>query len=395
MTFKKTFVLAFLSAGTMIGAGVLAMPIAAGIAGFWPSMFMLVFFSLSMLFSGLVLADEVNAKKEESFNFPSLYEEHFGVTGKWLASSGYMLIFYGLLISYLAGTTKIVLSAFNISPSYKVAVLLAVFITFTFLAIASVALIKRYNTVLMLVLWGAFSLLVYMGISGIDMQRFSHVDMAYLPVAIPTIIAAFVYHSIIPSLCKASNWSPEIYKPIVLGVVMGFVMNATWLIVAIGVVPEFGTFSLNAAQLTGEPIILEMSHVLQSKKFVFVGAFFAIVAMATSYLSIGMSLRHFLEDILENSFNIYNSWLVKSIAFVPPLIVAYLFANVFLMALNIVGGIGLVLLFGILPTIIFYRKTTNLQGRLMAILLFVAFSMTLLFTLLNVLGVLQITPTTT
>ena len=58
-----------------------------------------------------------------------------------------------------------------------------------------------------------------------------------------------------------------------------------------------------------------------------------------------MSLKDFSKDILENSLNIYNKWLVFVVAFIPPLIVAYFFADIFLKALSIVGGIGIVLLF--------------------------------------------------
>ena len=61
-----------------------------------------------MFFSGIVLAKEVNKKKDDTFNFPSLYQEHFGVAGKWIASIANLIIFYGLLISYLVGSSKIV-----------------------------------------------------------------------------------------------------------------------------------------------------------------------------------------------------------------------------------------------------------------------------------------------
>ncbi len=384
--------LALLVAGTMIGAGILAMPISAGIAGFWPSMLMMVVFSLSMLFSGIILANEINAKKDDSFNFPSLYEEHFGVSGKWLASIGNLIIFYGLLTSYLAGATKIILIVFKIDIAYEPLVLLSIFIIFSIVAASSLSLVKKYNTALMISLWISFFILTSIGSSDIDMQRYTHTDWIYLPVAIPMIIAAFIFHNIIPSICKDANWSSEIYKPITLGIIMGFVMNTIWLIVAIGVVPEFGAISLNEARLTGIPITLEMSQILKSELFLIMGTLFAMIAITTSYLSIGISLKDFLKDILENSFNIYNKWIVLVITFIPALIVSYLFANVFLKALNIVGGIGLVLLFGILPTIIFYKKTSSKFGLFISALFFIAFGFTLVITLLQTFGILHLHP---
>ena len=146
MTTKHILMLAFLVAGNMIGAGILAMPISAGIAGFWPSMLMMVFFAFSMFFSGIVLAKEINEKKDDTFNYPSLYQEHFGVSGKWMASAANLTIFYGLLISYLVGSTKIILVVFKINATYEPLILFVVFVVFTYIVMSSMTLIKKYNS---------------------------------------------------------------------------------------------------------------------------------------------------------------------------------------------------------------------------------------------------------
>ncbi|MEA1893028.1 MAG: aromatic amino acid transport family protein [Campylobacterota bacterium] len=392
MTNKHIFMLALLVAGGMIGAGILAMPIGAGIAGFWPSIVMMMFFSLSMFFSGAVLAKEVNEKRDDTFNFPSLYQEHFGVSGKWIASVANLIIFYGLLISYLVGASKIILSLFHINADMKSIVLFVIFMAFTSVAMLNIAIIKKYNTALMMLLWLAFLVLVYIGSSGIDANRFAHVDLVYLPMAAPMIIAAFVFHNIIPSICKDANYSNDIYKSIAIGLLIGFVMNTIWLTVSVGVVPEFGHISLNEARLTGVPITIEMSQILKSELFMVVGTLFAIIAIVTSYVSIGVSLKDFYKDILQNSLNIYNRWLLLVLSFIPPLIISYLFVDVFLKVLNIVGGVGIVLLFGILPTIIFYKKSSSKFALFISMVFFMAFSATLIVTVLQTIGVLHLQP---
>ena len=45
--------IALLVTGNLIGAGILGMPITTGIAGFWPSMTMMVLFSIGMFFFGV------------------------------------------------------------------------------------------------------------------------------------------------------------------------------------------------------------------------------------------------------------------------------------------------------------------------------------------------------
>ena len=86
---------------------------------------------------------------------------------------------------------------------------------------------------------------------------------------------AFVFHPIIPTICRDAKWSGDIYKPIAIGLLIGFVMNTIWLVVAVGVVPEFGHISLNEARLTGMPITLEMSKILKSDLFLIMGTLFA------------------------------------------------------------------------------------------------------------------------
>lgn len=384
--------MALLITGNMVGAGILAMPIVAGIAGFYPSLLAIFLFCVSMLYTGFVLVGEINEAKQESFNLPSLYGQHFGVSGKWLTSIANMIIFYGVLTSYLAGSTQLVMILFNINPSFEPYILLAIFVLLTSLAVSSIEIIERYNTFFMLILAIAFLSLIGLGIPEIQTSRLSNVDWEYLPIAVPMIIAGFVFHYVVPSLCKASNWSKEIYKPILIGMTIALFMNITWLIVGIGVVPKFGDVSLIDAYVTGVPVTVEMSKVLGSELFLVVASIFAIVAITTSFISIGMALKDFLKDIFLNSFNLQNRYLLFAVAFLPPLIISYLYADIFLKALSFVGGVGVVILFGILPSIIAYKRASSKSSRAISIVFIILFLVTLVITLLQTFGIIDIKP---
>jgi len=392
MSTKSTLLIALLITGNMIGAGILAMPIVAGIAGFFPSLIAIFFSCASMLFSGFVLVKEINEAKEDSFNLPSLYEKHFGASGKWLTSIANIIILYGVVTSYLAGSTKLVLLMFHIKPTFEPLILLIIFILLTTLAISSIKIIERYNTFFMLLLAITFLLLIGIGSTKIQSSRLIDTDWYYMPVALPIMIAGFGYHYILPSICKASGWSDAIYKPIVIGLAITLFMNIIWLIVGIGVIPEFGNISLNEARLTGVPVTVVMSQILGSKLFLVTGSVFAIVAITTSYISIGMSLKDFLKDIFQNSFHTENRYLIFIIAFIPPLTIAYLYADIFLKALNFVAGIGVVFLFGVLPSIIAYKRANSKATRVLSAIFFIAFSVTFMITLLQTFGVINISP---
>jgi tyrosine-specific transport protein len=390
---NKTIVLmALLITGNMVGAGILAMPIVAGIAGFYPSLLAIIFLSITMLFTGLVLVREINDAKQDSFNLPSLYEKHFGVSGKWLTSLANMIIFYGVLTSYLAGSTKLILTLFNLENSFEPFVLLLVFILLSTLAVSSIKIIQRYNTFFMLLLAITFVFLIGLASPQIEANRLSNIDWQYLPIALPMIIAGFVYHYVLPSLCKASGWSNEIYKPILIGITIAVLMNIIWLIAGIGVVPKFGHFSLNEARLTGIPITVEMSKILGSELFLITGSIFAIVAITTSYISIGMSLKDFLEDIFKNTFHISNKYFIFIVAFFPPLTISYLYVDIFLKALSFVSGVGVVILFGILPSIMAYKRETSRVAKAVSSIFFIVFCATLVITLLQTFGIININP---
>ena len=392
MNNKHILMIALLVTGNLIGAGILGMPITTGIAGFWPSMTMMVLFSIGMFFSAFVLANEANETQNDTFNYPSLYEKYLGTTGKWVAIIANLVILYGLLIGYLAGGSKIIVGILNIPTIYEPLVLLLLFLSFTSIAISGMSIIKKYNTVLMLSLWIAFFVLVFMGLDGVNTKHFSHTDWGYLPMAVPMIVTGFHFHNIIPTLCRDSKWDTSIWKPIAIGMAIGFVMNTIWIAVGIGVSPEFGNVSLNEARISGIPVTVEMSNVLQSKAFSLIGMVFAIIAITTSYVANGMGLKDFSDDFLQNTLNIHNKWAVLSVAFIPPLIVSYLFADIFLKAINIAGGIGIVLLFGVLPSIIFYKKTVSKIGKISSIFFFIVFAMALFIVTLQTFGVLNLQP---
>jgi tyrosine-specific transport protein len=392
MNSKHILMLALLVTGNLIGAGILGMPITTGLSGFWPSMIMMVLFCLGMFFSAVVLANEANQTQNETFNYPSLYQKYLGTTGKWIATIANLVILYGLLIGYLAGGSKILVNILGLPEMMQPIILFVLFAAMTTLAISGMSIIQKYNTVLMISLWLAFFVLVGIGTGGIEPERFSYTDWGYLPMAIPMIVTGFHFHNIIPTLCRDAKWSEAIWKPIAIGMAIGFVMNTIWIIVGIGVVPEFGDVSLDQAMITGMPVTVEMSEILKSQAFAIIGMVFAIIAITTSYVANGMGLKDFSTDLLKNSFGIDSKYGTLALAFVPPLIVSYLFADIFLKAINVAGGIGIVLLFGVLPSIIFYKKTKTGFGKAVSILFFISFGVALIIATLQTFGILDIQP---
>ena len=93
--------------GTCVGAGMLALPIAAANEGFSIATLLLFVAWLSMTFGALTLL-EVNLALPEKNNLISMAEATLGAFGKYLTWFVYLLLLYSLLCAYIAGSSNIV-----------------------------------------------------------------------------------------------------------------------------------------------------------------------------------------------------------------------------------------------------------------------------------------------
>ncbi|MDN3507804.1 MAG: aromatic amino acid transport family protein, partial [Simkaniaceae bacterium] len=90
-----------LTAGSCIGAGMLALPILTGVAGFFPTM---VMFFIAWLFmtSTAFLLIEVNSWFEGPVNLLSMVGKTLGKFGQLISWFLYLFLFYALLVAYMS-----------------------------------------------------------------------------------------------------------------------------------------------------------------------------------------------------------------------------------------------------------------------------------------------------
>ncbi|PTN31376.1 tryptophan/tyrosine permease [Desulfonatronum sp. SC1] len=347
-----TIAAAALIAGNLVGAGILGLPINTGLAGLWPSLLAMVAGGAMMFLTAQILGDQAARSRSETFDYPSLYETFLGSTGKWAAIAANMIILYGLLTAYFTGGAKIVASLLGMEAQQTLVTLLFAVPLITLTCI-NLSLIQRLNTMLVLILAGTFALLVFMGGGHIDASRMSYTDWAFLPATLPIIVTAFHFHNIIPTVTANLRWDMATFRrAVLLGMLLAFVMNALWVTVGIGVIPLTGENSILDAWKTNTPATVPMGAIIQSTSFTLFASFFALVAICTSFLANGLGLLSFLRDLTLNTFGVNNRLLVVALTFLPPLAIGLIYPDIFLKALDIVGGVGIVILFGILPTLI-------------------------------------------
>ena len=123
------------------------------------------------------------------------------------------------------------------------------------------------------------------------------------------------------------------------------------------------------------------------------GAFDFSQVSALCGMANGLGLLSFIRDLTLNTFRLNSRPLVIALTFVPPLLIGLIYPDIFLKALDIVGGVGIVVLFGILPTlIVVLDKSRNPAPRLICAAAFL-FALTILgMELLKETGYLHIAP---
>ncbi|OGV54007.1 MAG: hypothetical protein A2X49_12490, partial [Lentisphaerae bacterium GWF2_52_8] len=377
---RQIIYIAFLVTGNLIGAGILGLPINTGLAGFAPSVISLIVVCGAMLFTAFVIGEEACGARQDTFNLPSLYEKYLGSWGKWIATSANLLILYCLLTAYISGCALILSNIFaNIIPQ-KLTMILAAAIM-TGITIGGMELVKRCNALLMFLMWASFGLIVFLAEKEIVLGRYLHSNWADLPATVPIIVTAFHFHNIIPSICRDMKWDIKaVFKAMLAGMIIGFLMNFIWIQVGIGALPLDGDISIMNSFSKNEPATIPMAAMLGSKLFTASAIAFAIIAIATSYFANGTGLMGFLEDLFVNSLKIgRNKILIIAAAFVPPVAVALSYPEIFLKAINIAGGFGIVTLFGILPSIISLKKARSPGRKGFALAMLGLFILFLLF----------------
>ncbi|MCB2186256.1 MAG: tryptophan/tyrosine permease [Deltaproteobacteria bacterium] len=349
--------MALLIAGCAVGAGILALPVQTGLAGLAPAGVGMVVVWAVLLASAWVLARLQLAGGDLDADLPTLYHRHLGPWGKWLAVVGYLIIYYGILVAYLAGAASVLAHLLDL-PQEQPWLLLGFFVAVTGLALFSLELVRRGNALLMALLLASFVFLIWQAGRHIEPQRLLRADWPLLPSSIPLIVTTLAYHNLIPVVCRALDGQAHLVKrALLLGSSLPLLVCLVWMMVVVGSLPLTGEpFSLYQACQANEPATVPLACSLNTATVATAGLIFSLCAIITSYLPVSVALMAFLGDLLEPVLPQSSRALRALLVFGPPLAVVYLYPNLFLTALDVVGGLGVGILYLLLPALMLLRN---------------------------------------
>ncbi len=337
----------FLVAGTCIGGGMLALPLAAGVGGHFPSMVWLAICWALMTASSLLLL-EANLWMAKGEHVISMAKRFLGPIGQAISWIVYLYICYASLVSYAAGGGKLIALQLGLPQSWTI-VLVA--LGLTLLIYMGTRLVGRVNTILFLGMLLAYVFLVGMGIEEIKPHFLSREGAWFSSTfAIPLLLTSFSHQTMVPSLTPYLQGNGKLLRrAIVGGTLIAFIVYALWLTIVLGIVPVEGEKGLIDAYVQGVPSTQFLAEHVQGRFLTPVVHFFSFFAIVTSYIGMALGLFDFLSDGLNIPENKTGKVALGLLILIPVIFFALYFERAFLVAMETTGGIGDSIINGIIP----------------------------------------------
>lgn len=354
----------FLVAGTCVGGGMLALPVATGVTGFIPSIAIMLVCWLAMTITGLLLI-EVSLWMEEGVHLISMTSRILGAPGRWVSWVLYLFICYASLIAYTAGggfQIADAVSNYLNFPMYKDYGAVIFILVFGGVIYLGSKIVGRVNAILFTAMVISYFALVGFGASEIKGDLLLEHKWAGSLMAVPLLLTAFSFQTMVPSLTPylKSNLS-ALRWAVIGGTTIAFIIYGVWQALILGIVPVEGSNGLAQALALGEPATQFLKEHVTGRWVSDIAEFFAFFAIVTSFLGIALGLFDFLADGLKIKKEGFGKVALGILIVVPVIICATQFERVFLVALEISGGFGDSILNGLIPVLMVWIGRYHLK----------------------------------
>lgn len=346
--------------GTTIGAGMLALPVATAELGFVGSVALLISCWLIMTTCAFLFL-EVNLWLPPNSNLISMAGKTLGRGGQCVAWLVYLFLLYSIICAYIAGGGDLfyyLLRSHGLSITHGIA---SLFFTtlFGLVVYFGIRAVDYVNRGLMFGKLGAYFILVMLILPFISTsQLITPIPFTVPSTSISISIAAFGCIMIIPSLrTYFDNDIAALRKAIFFGMLIPLICYIVWDMVIMGIIPLNGTPGLKEmlhSNGSNSDLLAALNLLLPKNSIAVLASFFTSICMATSFLSISLSLSDFLSDGLKVRKQGAGNLFIYAITFIPPLFIVLFYPGAFLHSLNYAGLSCLVLMI-LLPALMAWR----------------------------------------
>ncbi|WP_293630881.1 aromatic amino acid transport family protein [Shewanella sp. CG12_big_fil_rev_8_21_14_0_65_47_15] len=347
-------------AGTAIGAGMLALPLATAALGIIPALVLLVVIWGVSAYTSLLML-EINLRSGVGDNVHAITGKLLGKKGQIIQGASFLSLLFALTAAYLTGgSSLLVLKAknmFDIVLDNQVAVLLFTLVLggFAALGVAWVDKVSRFLFSLMILLLVVVVLFLLPEVSIASMATGTIAESltSSWMAAIPVVFTSFGFHVCIATLVRYLDGDAvSLRKVLLIGSTIPLVCYVLWLLVTLGTVGGAEISGFNGSLPSLVTALQDIAHTPWISKCI---SLFADLALVTSFLGVTLSLYDFVAELTRAKNTLVGRMQTWALTFVPPLLCALYLPEGFVAVLGF-AAVPLVVMIIFLPIAMALRQ---------------------------------------
>ncbi|XTZ39955.1 tyrosine transporter TyrP [Salmonella enterica] len=357
---NRTLGSVFIVAGTTIGAGMLAMPLAAAGVGFTTTLLLLIILWAVMCYTALLLLEVYQHVPADS-GLGSLAGRYLGRYGQWLTGFSMMFLMYALTAAYISGAGELLAASLSqwldiaLSPASGVLLFTLVAGGVVCVGTSLVDLFNRFLFTAKIVFLLVMLVLL--------MPHIHQANLLTLPLekglalsAIPVIFTSFGFHGSVPSIVSYMGGNVRKLRMVfITGSAIPLVAYIFWQLATLGSLDSSTFMGLLASQTGLNGLLQALREVVATPHVELAVHLFADLALATSFLGVSLGLFDYLADLFQRRNNTVGRLQTGVITFLPPLAFALFYPRGFVMALGY-AGVALSVLALLLPSMLAWQS---------------------------------------
>ena len=340
---NKTVGSTLLVAGTMIGAGMLAMPLTSAGIGLTATVFLLLGLWAVLTFTALLFV-ELYQTADSDAGIGTLAAQYFGKAGRIISTAVLIVFLYALIAAYVSGGGSLLMDLLpamgDKDTMNKIAVLVFTIFFGSFIVIGTHS-VDKINRVLFFVMIAAFILVLALMLPNIKFDNLMAmpIDNALIISASPVFFTAFGFHGSIPSLNKYLDGNVKALRIAIL-VGSGITLFAyfLWQLATHGLLSQNEFLQILREDATLNGLVKATLEITQSPIIANAVKIFSTLALVTSFLGVALGLLECIEDLLKQSFDIHAGRISLGLmTFIPSVLFSLFYPEGFILALGYAG----------------------------------------------------------
>ncbi|ASO30776.1 aromatic amino acid transport family protein [Vibrio anguillarum] len=359
MTQSKIFGSTLIIAGTTIGAGMLALPLASAGIGFGTSLLIMIALWALMAFTALLMV-EIHQYADKDATLHTLAKQILGQKGKWVASFAMLFLFYSLCAAYIAGGgaqfTHRLTEFAGIEISNPLGTLLFTLLVALVVTIGT-STVDKVNRLLFAGKMAAMIIVLSFLAPNVSQSYLLSMplEQGLIVAAIPVIFTSFGFHGSIPAIVNYLDGdTPSLRKAILIGSAIPLIIYIFWQIVTLGVVSQPQLVENSGLSA----LIVTLGQTVHQSNLSSIIGVFADLALLTSFLGVSLGLFEFMGDTIKKKNIPLHRMAASVITYLPPLVFALFYPQGFIMALGY-AAIALTILAIFLPIVMVIKVRSN------------------------------------